>query len=148
MALPFTSSDVWLLLSIALAESASPVRLSDVLFAGDAINKAVFTPQELRRGLSKLTQAGYVNDAGGIYSLTENGRALVADAGIDHSGWQVVRRAIEKRLSVTSGAEDGPRFEDARFPYPDVTDEAVADAVKQYHVKFARRLAEIKRRDP
>jgi hypothetical protein len=66
MVISFTPSDVWLLVSVALAASKPPVRLTDVIFAGDSINKAVFTPQELRRGLSKLTQAGYVNDNHGV----------------------------------------------------------------------------------
>jgi len=145
MVIPFTSSDVWLLVSIALAESKPPVRLIDIIFAGDSINKAVFTAQELRRGLSKLTQAGYVNDNHGIYSLTDDGRALVREAQHHRDGWMNVRRRIERRLAATAGG-DGPQFEDAGFPYPSVTDEAVEDAVKQYRAKFARLLAELRKR--
>lgn len=144
MAIPFTPSDVWLLVSIALAETRPPVRLTDIIFAGDSINKAVFTPQELRRGLSKLTQAGYVRDAGGIYSLTDEGRALVHNPR--REGWMTIRHRIEKRLAATADG-DGPRVEDARFPYPSVTDDAVAKAVKEYHRKFAKLLAELKARD-
>jgi hypothetical protein len=146
MDIPFTSSDVWLLVSIALAEDEPPARLPDILFAGDGINKAVFTPQELRRGFSKLTQAGYVNDAEGTYRLTEQGRALVTDARDQGGSWWTIRRRIEKRLTAATGAEDAPRFEDARFPYPSVTDEAVSKAVKQYHAKFARLLGHSKKR--
>jgi DNA-binding PadR family transcriptional regulator len=134
------------MVSIALAETKPPAWLTDIIFAGDSINKAVFTPQELRRGLSKLTQAGYVNDEGGIYSLTDEGRALVHDRR-RREGWMSVRRRIEKRLAATADG-DGLHFDDARFPYPAVTDEAVEDAVKQYRAKFARLLAELKKRNP
>lgn len=145
MPIPFTPSDVWLLVAIAIAESKPPARLTDILFAGDSINKAVFTAQELRRGLSKLTQAGYVNDEDGIYSLTDAGRALVHSRKRSES-WMSVRQRIEKRLAATTDG-DGPSFEDARFPYPAVTDEVVDDAVKQYHARFARLLAELEKRD-
>lgn len=143
MVIPFTPSDVWLLVSIALAETKPPARLTDIIFAGDSINKAVFTPQELRRGLSKLTQAGYVNDVDGIYSLTDEGRALVHNPRRSE-GWMTVRHRIEKRLAATTDG-DGPSFEDARFPYPSITDTAVEEAVKQYRAKFARLLAELKK---
>jgi len=148
MSIPFTSSDVWLLVSIALAESEPSVRLSSILFAGDAINRAVFTPQELRRGLSKLTKAGYVDDTAGIYSLTDAGHFLIADARKKNRDWLSIWRHIERRLGATRGPEDAPTYEDERFPYPAVTDEIVAKADQEYRAEFARILAELEARNP
>lgn len=148
MAIPFTSSDVWLLVSIAAAEPEPPVRLPDILFAGDFINKAVFTPQELRRGFSKLTKAGYVVDAGGVYWLTDTGRSVITDARKKNRDWLSIWHAVEKRLGAVEGAEDDPQYEDARFPYPSLTNEMVAEADRQYRAKFARMLAELEARDP
>jgi hypothetical protein len=148
MVIPFTSSDVWLLVSIALAESEPAVGLAEILFAGDAINKAVFTPQELRRGLSKLTKAHYVNDASGIYSLTDTGHSLIADARKNNRDWLSIWQHIEKRLGATHGQEDAPQYEDLRFPYPSVTDDGVAEADQLYRAKFAKLLAELEALDP
>ena len=86
-----------------------------------------------------------MNDEDGIYSLADAGRALVHSRKRSE-GWMSVRHRIEKRLAATTDG-DGPNFEDARFPYPAVTDEVVDDAVMQYHARFARLLAELKKRD-
>jgi hypothetical protein len=147
MAIPFTSSDVWLLVAIAFAENEPPVLLSRILFAGDLINKAAFTPQELRRGFSKLTKAGYVADAAGIYSLTDAGHSLIADARKKNRDWLGIWSHIERRLGATRGPQNAPRYEDERFPYPTVTDEVVAKADQEYRTEFVRILAELGARD-
>lgn len=156
MPIQFTSSDVWLLLAIALAEGEPPVHLPDILFAGDAINKAVFSPQELRRGFSKLTQAGYVRDSTGDYSLSKTGRMLISDARKHDPRWLSMWKYIEKRLAPTAGANDAPpagandapQFDDPRYPYPQLTDEMVEVADAQYRAKFAELLAELEAKHP
>lgn len=148
MPIQFTSSDVWLLLAIALAESEPPVQLPDILFAGDAINKAVFSPQELRRGFSKLTQVGYVLDSTGGYSLSETARLLINDARKNDPRWLSMWKYIEKRLAATAGANDGPEYDDPRYPHPALTDEMVKIADAQYRAKFATMLAELEAKDP
>ena len=142
--IPFTSSDVWVLLSIALAETEPPVRLKDVFFAGDAINKAIFSPQELRRGIAKLTRAGYVRDELGTYSVTSLGRKLVERARATSGVWLRMWDYLEKELSATRGPEDGPAYEDSRFPYPQLSDAVVAEAEREYREDFEKRLAELK----
>ena len=149
MDIAFTSSDVWVLLSIALSETnASPVRLKDVFFAGDAINKAIFSPQELRRGIAKLTQAGYVRDEVGAYSLTPHGRELVERARAHSSVWLRIWDWLDKELSATRGAEDQPAYEDSRFPYPQLTNALVAEAEREYRKEFAKLFSELKIKRP
>jgi hypothetical protein len=144
MDIPVTSSDIWVLLSIALAETEAPVRLKDVFFAGDAINKAIFSPQELRRGVAKLTRAGYVRDELGIYSLTPPGRELVERARATSGVWLRMWDYLDKELSAARGPEDGPAYEDSRFPYPQLSDAMAAEAEREYREDFAKRLAELK----
>ena len=132
MDIAFTSSDIWLLLSVALAETEPPVTLVDVIAAGHAINKAVFTPQELRRGFSKLTRAGYAVDDAGAYSLTPAGREIVDRARKAAPKWLEMWRKLEVELGATRGTESDPRYEDVRFPYPQLTNEVVAEAVRHY----------------
>ena len=56
----FTWSDAWLLLSVALAAERGRATLKDVIAAGDAVNHAIFTLAELRRGFAKFIAAGHV----------------------------------------------------------------------------------------
>lgn len=117
-----------------------------MLFAGDAINKAVFTPHELRRGLSKLTQAGYVVDSGALYSLTDAGRQVFERSRKVGGGWLSVWRDLEKQLGATRDSTDHPQFEDPRFRYPQLTDEAVDVADREYRRRFDRMLSELNRK--
>jgi hypothetical protein len=147
MTIQFTSSDVWLLLSIALAQGDSEARLANILAAGDLINKAMFTPEGLRRGFSKLTQTGYVLENGGVYSLTEGGRMLVEEARHDDGRWLRMWEFVERRLSATRGPEDAPHYEDCRFTYPSLTDEAVAAADHEYRARLEKWFAELKAKE-
>jgi hypothetical protein len=148
MDISFTSSDVWVLLSIALAETESPVRLKDLFFAGDAINKAIFSPQELRRGIAKLTQAGYARDEAGTYSLTPRGRELVDRARATSGVWLRMWDYLDKELSATRGPEDAPAYEDSLFPYPQLSDAMAAEAEREYREEFAKQLTELKIKRP
>jgi hypothetical protein len=147
LTIPFTSSDIWLLVSIGAAESESPVTLADILLTGDTINKAVFTPQELRRGFGKLTLAGYITEAAGTFALTESGRSLVNAARQRSPSWLEVWGELERRLASTRGVEDAPGYEDRRFPYPGMTDEIVAKADREYRQKFEQILADLTERE-
>jgi hypothetical protein len=115
--------------------------------SGDTINHAVFTPQELRRGLSKLTRAEYVIDDAGLYSLLPRGRALVAEARAKCSNWLSMWQGLEKTLGATSGPENAPRNENRMSSDP-LTDDAVAGADAEYRAKFAQLLAAIEGEDP
>lgn len=146
--IPFTSTDIWLLLSIALAEDQPPVRLKDVLFVGDALHKAVFTPQELRRGLSKLTRASFVIDHEGTYSLTPQARVIVETARAKSADWLSQGKQLERQLGATRGPEDAPDYDDPRFPYPALPDQAVREATDQYRIEFASSLARLRQDRP
>src|SRR4051812_23670878 len=63
----FTWSDAWLLLAISFTSQSKPASLQDIIGAGDAINHAIFTDAELRRGLAKLIAAGYVGQQDQCY---------------------------------------------------------------------------------
>ena len=141
--IPFTSSDIWLFLSIGAAESSPPADLANVLFAGDAINKAVFTRSELRRGLSKLTRAGLVSESEGFYSLTNAGRAMLQKAQARGRTWMLVREQLEKQLGATRGPADHPQFDHPEFPYPELTDDLIDAAYREYRRRFSDVLAKI-----
>jgi hypothetical protein len=122
--IPFRSSDVWLFLSIAGAPFWRPAPLDRVFFYGDAINRDIFTSQQLRTGFAKLTAAGLVEEKGGRFRLTADGRRLHrrCRSGGLRSEWS----ALERELSVGEGPVD-----EAAWPYP-LTDQEVSVAYQKY----------------
>ena len=134
MDIPFTRSDIWLFLSIGLADP--PADLANVLLRGDALNKAMMSPQEVRRGLSKLSQAGLAIDSAGIYSLTEKGLELIDNAGARRQGFLAAQSDLAKHLCVIHGPNDDPRFDDPRFPYPQLSDEILQGAYREAYRRF------------
>lgn len=60
----FSSSDVWLLQAIGMAGQTAPASLSDIIAAGDYINHAIFTWEELQTVLSRLLAAKLIETQG------------------------------------------------------------------------------------
>ena len=63
-------SDAWLLLAISATERTKPAELWYIIEAGDGIEHATFTYDELRSGLKRLGQGGWIKGAGGRFSVT------------------------------------------------------------------------------
>jgi hypothetical protein len=132
----YTWSDAWLLLSIIHAASGSGgASLTDIFAMGDAINKAIFTPQELRRGLAKLTSAGYVSEEGGRFFVTEKARRVSEGLPGTHVLEQLTD--LEKVLGAAPYPAGDPNQEDPEWPYPQLTDETIEAAQQQYRMEFA-----------
>src|SRR5260370_6896844 len=75
----FTWTDAWVLASVAVAGGLKGGELKDVIAAGELINRAIFTGDELRSGLSKLVNAGYVDHGGGFYLIPAHPRPAVQE---------------------------------------------------------------------
>jgi hypothetical protein len=54
----FERYDMWLLMSIPAQDEGGD--LAGIIAMGDGLNHAIFTPEELNRGMSELTHNGYV----------------------------------------------------------------------------------------
>src|SRR5579872_3766695 len=63
---PFQASDAWLLLAI-LYNGEQGAGIEGIIRAGDFINHAIFTDDELQSGLTRLQEAGLVERSGDIY---------------------------------------------------------------------------------
>jgi hypothetical protein len=132
-AIRFAWSDAWLLYSIGLAIRGGRNSLKDVIFAGDAVNRAVFTPQELRRGTAKLTAAGLAREQDGIFRLEESGEQLMVRAEqAGDSLWDQVTEIARLLDAVPYEEWDEPGYEDPAWPYPGLSDEIVAAASAEY----------------
>lgn len=68
----YRPSDAWLLLAILYASrEAGGASLEQVTTAGDYINHAIFTEDELEGGLSRLSAGGFIKRESGLFSITD-----------------------------------------------------------------------------
>jgi hypothetical protein len=137
--IPFVSSDVWLFLSVANASRRRGASLDNVIAMGDAINRDIFTPQQLRTGSAKLIAASLMEIDAERFRLTDEGRALYrrCRGGGLRSEWS----ALERELDVSNAPVD-----EARWPYPQMTDEVVQQAYERYRKRFENGLRFWRRR--
>jgi len=68
---PYCWSDAWLLLAIIYAAGNSGASLRYIVGAGDYINHAIFTLDELRGGLIRLITGGFIREQDGNFAATE-----------------------------------------------------------------------------
>ncbi len=149
----FTWSDAWLLLAVAYAsharepDTSAPASLQDVIACGDAIQHAIFTPAELRRGAAKLLAGGHINVEGGRWSLTP---AMASEYRRLTEGVQGIldsQEVLERFLRAAPYPAGDPNFEDPLWSLPSLSDAEITEAVEGWHVE-AGRIADEPRRDP
>jgi hypothetical protein len=97
-AVTYVWSDAWLLLAILYASrEEGGASLKQVTAAGDSINHAIFTADELEGGLSRLSAGGFVKEQRGLFSVTD--KVL-----------QAYRETTTPRRNVFEELEDMERF--------------------------------------
>ncbi|HEY9403916.1 MAG TPA: hypothetical protein VIQ24_14725 [Pyrinomonadaceae bacterium] len=84
-------SDAWLLLATLYASREGGATLEQVTAAGDYINHAIFTADELEGGLGRLAAGGFIREKQGLYSIT--GKVLKA-----HRKTTTPRRPVYREL--------------------------------------------------
>lgn len=55
-------SDAWLLEAIVIASQRRPASICEIIAAGDALNHAIFSPEEFESGLARLSQGGWIEE--------------------------------------------------------------------------------------
>jgi hypothetical protein len=147
--LQFVASDAWLLLAIILASGNDAADLSEIVAAGDGINHAIFTEDEMESGLYRLRSGGYIEESNGRFkpsSPTAERYRLVCEKA----------RAVLKQMDLVSdfiGAtpwEFGKAFPrpENRFRYPGFTSEKFRDAVRTYQRNASKILKELRTKSP
>ena len=117
-------TDAWLLTAACMTEE-NPVSLRSLFAAGDAVNHALFTDEELNTGMTKLAAAG----------LAEwNGEAIVlTDAGI-----HLYERAAGRTrymIQATENVEAALReitLEESGLASIELPPQAISDAITLY----------------
>lgn len=119
-------TDAWILLSIALTARPDGADLRGIIAAGDYINHAIFTGDELRGGLTRLTARGWVMHDGSCFSLMGKAREL---SDTLHSSRQSVSRALKEfeRLARSAGDDGQPSVD-----YTWLTDDRIHQAYLEY----------------
>ncbi|HEX8171864.1 MAG TPA: hypothetical protein VF824_15105 [Thermoanaerobaculia bacterium] len=138
----FRWSDAWLLGAIFWARRAEErVTLAQIIGWGDAMNHAIFTPEELESGLARLSAAGLI--------VEQDKAFLPAGRAIDWSdelqsrslGGVDTIRWLEKKLGATPYRPGFERTLDAR--YPGFTRQRYDAAVNGYELRAAQVLRDL-----
>ena len=67
----YLPSDAWLLLAVLFASQEKAAPLDQIIAAGDYINHAIFNPDELEGGLSRLLAGKFIRERQGKFTVTK-----------------------------------------------------------------------------
>ena len=131
----WSSSDAWLLTAAYVTEE-NPVSLRSLFAAGDGINHAIFTDEEIDHGLTRREAAGLACLDGETIVLTDDAKRL-CDQAVESSpyifdGMERVEAALRK-IDLT-----GKEFTPVEVPK-----RALRAALEQYQKDAARTVAEL-----
>ena len=128
----YTYSDAWLLHAILISSkwSGDDASLRDVLEAGDALNIAIFTLQEINGGLVRLEHGGLVTVAGKRMKPSPTATNLLARAVYHRSSSYDVTNALASALGAPGPA--APSTPSPTVTNGEFTDDEVRQALAEY----------------
>jgi hypothetical protein len=132
-------SDAWLL-TAAYFTQENPVSLKGLFAAGDAINHAIFTDEEIDHGLARLDAAGLARLEGEAIRLTDDAIRLCEEAV------KTTPYMLESVDNIKAALRALDLTERELKPV-DVPKAAVRAALAQYQDDAARTIAELRAKD-
>ncbi len=132
----FTWSDAWVLAAVAVGGGSRGAALQQIIEAGEVINRAIFTPQELRRGLAKLAHEGHVRVQDRSFVVA--GEALAAFEQMPRarlSSYDVMQ-FFEDFLQAAPYPSVDPDADDPRWNLAAVSDAEVIAAAEAYQADY------------
>jgi hypothetical protein len=143
------ASDAWLLLAIILAAGNDVANLDEIVAAGDGINHAIFTEDEIESGLYRLTNGGYIEEVNGSFKPSS---ATVDKYRVIDAKAKAPLRQMELISDFIGAApwEFGKAFPrpENRFRYPGFTTEKFVQAVRTYHKNASKILKDLSQKPP
>lgn len=133
----YTWSDAWVLAAVAIAGGKRGAVLKDVLAAGDLVNRSVFTPQELRRGLGKLLHAGHLRREGNYFAVAGSAQAVAESVATLQPASYDLLQLFEQFLGAAPYPAGDPKAEDPAWALIEITDEKIARALDLYRKEAA-----------
>ncbi|MCC6643648.1 hypothetical protein IT411_02765 [Candidatus Peregrinibacteria bacterium] len=101
----FQKSDAWLLLAIVMAAVEGRASLAQIVEAGDYINHAVFSDQELNGGLERLGRIGLLSKNGDMIVVEKEAVNLHEEASRKTKNLIKIMENLEKLLIKKFHAE-------------------------------------------
>jgi hypothetical protein len=142
----FAWADAWVLASVAVGGGLKGCELKDIIAAGDLINRAIFTGDELRSGLSKLAIAGYLEHGAGFYVIAGDARAAVEELMEDGASSFSVMQFFEDFLAVDPYA-DPEHMSPEECALEHLDDIDIVAATNAYRNEFAALWRELQQVD-
>lgn len=147
MAVKHSWSDAWLLQSVLMAGEGGPARFEDVVAAGDEIEHAIFTLNEIRYGVARLEAAELVAYRDGSFHPTPKALRM----------WQPIKKKrylldqldeLRKKLDAIPWKPGyDPNAEDPLISPAAVSDAELDAAIRAYKIWFARQVARLEAED-
>ena len=135
-------TDAWLLGAIAEASKHEPAQLWQIIAAGELLNRALFTDEEIESGLTRLAGGGWITEREGKFSTTD----LFKRKNIKIKNWDSVKK-IEKLLDAEPRHENEPiPHPSNNLQYPGMTRERLYQANKEYEKYAKEELKKLKAR--
>jgi len=132
--IPMQWSDIWLLLSIIIGggQTNDGATLESVIRAGDGINHAIFTHEQVASGLYRLSHENYITTKNGKYFATEKANNIYDEAWDSSKNiyqvWDYVGETI--RANRYTGPLPNPAD---IYEFHGINKQTVAIAAKQWH---------------
>ena len=131
-------SDAWLLLSIIYASESGGATLEKIIAAGDYINHAIFSPDELESGFARLTSGGYIKEKRGIFSVAERVMQAYSKTTSPRRAVHKELKGIEALIGAASPTSEQPHSNNLK--YAGFSIEAYTEVVNRYIEDFSKKL--------
>lgn len=125
-------SDAWLLLAIIYASKEGEARLEKIIAAADAIDHAVFEPDEFESGLARLTSGGYIKEKNGTFTATDKVMRAYKKTTSPRRAIHKELKDIEELIGAASATSNQPH--ENILKYAGFSIEAYNEAVDRYTV--------------
>ncbi len=140
-------SDAWLLLSIIYASREQPATLVSVIQCGDAINRAVFTPSELKSGYFRLTKGGWVTGSDDAWTPSKRAEEFYGTIQKMKLSPYAEMKQIQRALGAPDwSAETNANNPSDIFEYPGMTNNRIAKACRDYSRGFWKAYKQLKKK--
>ena len=130
-------TDAWLLLSIIVADRGNGADLEGIIGAGDAINHAIFTAEEIQGGLHKLVRGGFVDEVRGRFKASNKTKEEYEKRICRKRYLLVQLHLLDKFIGVIQADKrDKLPRSDNKFKYPGLTKDRIHIAYEAYRKKM------------
>jgi len=130
----FVWSDAWVLAAVAVGGGLKGCGLKDIIAAGELINRAILTSDEIRNALGKLIASGHVQRrARDTFVIGGDARTAVEKLLKESAASFSVMQFFEDFLGVDPYSVNDAEYDDGKFALSDLSDADVEAAARAYH---------------